>query len=63
MFARIAVDFLRAAFAKPDRLAGRGRLDPMKFDLGVCPGCRGLRATASTVCQTCGSAAPVTADA
>ena len=63
MFARIAVDFLRAAFAEPDRPAGRSRLDPMKFDFGVCPGCHGLRATASVLCQTCGSAAPVTADA
>ena len=63
MFARIAVGFLRAAFAAPDRPAGRSRLDPMKFDLGVCPGCRGLRAVASPLCQTCGSAAPVTADA
>jgi len=34
-----------------------------RFDMGVCPGCRGLRAVASPTCQTCGSMAAVTADA
>ena len=37
--------------------------DFTKFDLGVCPGCRGLRAVASLGCTTCGSDAPVAADA
>ncbi len=34
-----------------------------RFDLGVCPGCRGLRAMASLACSHCGSEARVTADA
>ncbi len=34
-----------------------------KFDLGVCPGCRGLRAVASPRCVRCDSEAPVAADA
>ena len=63
MLARTIIDALRTAFAAPDQPSGRSRLDPMKFDFGVCPGCRGLRATASPLCQGCGSAAPVPADA
>ena len=43
--------------------ATRTPRDFSKFDLGVCPGCRGLRAVRSPQCTTCGSAAPVTADA
>ena len=63
MLVRRVIDFLHSAFAAPDQPSGRSRLDPMKFDFGVCPGCRGLRATASALCQSCGSAAPVIADA
>lgn len=37
--------------------------DITRFDMGVCPGCRGLRAVASPTCQTCGSVRAVTADA
>jgi hypothetical protein len=37
--------------------------DFSKFDLGVCPGCRGVRAVKSPQCGVCGSAAAVTADA
>jgi len=37
--------------------------DFTKFDVGVCPGCRGLRAVASLRCAHCHSAAPVAADA
>ena len=37
--------------------------DLSRFDMGVCPGCRGLRAVASPICQACGSARAVTADA
>jgi len=37
--------------------------DFSKFDLGVCPGCRGLRAVASPRCGHCDSAAPAAADA
>jgi len=37
--------------------------DFSKFDLGVCPGCRGLRAVMSPRCVHCDSAAPVAADA
>jgi len=43
--------------------ATRTPLDFSKFDLGVCPGCRGLRAVRSPQCTACGSAAPVSADA
>jgi hypothetical protein len=43
--------------------AARPPRDFTKFDLGVCPGCRGLRAVKSPHCAACGSAAPVTADA
>jgi hypothetical protein len=37
--------------------------DLSRFDMGVCPGCRGLRAVASPTCQACGSVRAVTADA
>jgi hypothetical protein len=37
--------------------------DLSRFDLGVCPGCRGLRAVASLRCLHCDSAATVVADA
>ncbi len=37
--------------------------DVSKFDLGVCPRCRGLRAVASPRCVHCDSQAPVAADA
>jgi len=37
--------------------------DLSRFDLGVCPGCRGLRAVASLRCVHCDSAAAVVADA
>jgi hypothetical protein len=37
--------------------------DFSKFDLGVCPGCRGLRTVKSAQCTACGSRAPVSADA
>jgi hypothetical protein len=43
--------------------ATRPPLDFSKFDLGVCPGCRGLRAVHSPQCATCHSTAPVAADA
>jgi hypothetical protein len=35
--------------------------DFTKFDLGVCPGCRGLRAVAGPQCTACGSTISVTA--
>jgi hypothetical protein len=43
--------------------ATRPPRDFTKFDLGVCPGCRGLRVVKSLQCGACGSAAPVTVDA
>jgi len=43
--------------------ATRPPRDVSKFDVGVCPGCRGLRAVKSPQCTACGSAAPVSADA
>jgi hypothetical protein len=50
---------LFAAEGQPARLPR----DLSKFDLGVCPGCRGLRAVASVRCIHCDSAVPVVADA
>jgi hypothetical protein len=49
-------------FAAESAPARRPR-DFSRFDLGVCPGCRGLRAVASLRCAHCDSAAPVVADA
>jgi hypothetical protein len=46
-----------------DNPAARPPRDFTKFDLGVCPGCRGLRAVQSSQCTACGSTSPVTADA
>ena len=34
-----------------------------RYDLGVCPGCRGLRSASSLRCAACGSTRPVAADA
>ncbi|TAJ32995.1 MAG: hypothetical protein EPO67_08900 [Reyranella sp.] len=53
---------LRDLFAAP-ATESAPPLQLSKFDLGVCPGCRGLRAMASPACSHCGSEAPVTADA
>jgi hypothetical protein len=50
-------------FAAPPGPTDRALLDISKFGIGVCPGCRGLRGTASLRCGHCGSAAPVTDDA
>ena len=51
------------ALFEAESSATRPPLDFAKFDLGVCPGCRGLRAVRSPQCTACGSAAPVSADA
>jgi hypothetical protein len=48
--------------ATSDTPSGRAR-DLARYDMGVCPGCRGLRAVASDACRTCGSVVAVTADA
>ncbi len=55
-------DMLRDLFAAP---APNGNALPRigRFDLGVCPGCRGLRLVDSLRCEHCGSTASVTADA
>jgi hypothetical protein len=57
------LDELQRLFAAPAEPTGRARRDITKFGIGVCPGCRGLRGTASLRCSHCGSAAPVTDDA
>ncbi len=49
-------------FAEPPAPADRPLHDLSRFDLGVCPGCRGLRAAASPRCTHCGSTRPVAAD-
>ena len=51
------------ALFEAETTATRTPRDFSKFDLGVCPGCRGLRVVKSPQCTACGSAAPVTADA
>ena len=50
-------------FAAPPTRYDRPLRDFSRFDIGVCPGCRQIRSVASLRCTTCGSAAPVTADA
>lgn len=50
-------------FAPPAGGTGRPLRDITKFEIGVCPGCRQLRATGSLRCGYCDSAAPVAADA
>lgn len=54
-------DMLRF-LAAPAEPHGRAR-DLARFDMGVCPGCRGLRAVSSPTCHSCGSLVAVTADA
>lgn len=55
-------NFLRDLFAPPPT---KGSVLPRvsRFDLGVCPGCRGLRLVNSPRCEHCGNTASVTADA
>jgi hypothetical protein len=55
-------DMVRELFATPTR-GTSPRLRNGRFDLGVCPGCRGLRLMNSPRCEHCGSTASVTADA
>ena len=50
-------------FVEPPARTDRALPDLTRFDLGACPGCRGLRLATSPRCTHCGSAAPVTADA
>lgn len=54
---------LTALFAAPVAPAERRLPSLARFDLGVCPGCKGLRLVSSPRCEHCGSAVPVTADA
>jgi hypothetical protein len=55
-------DALRDLFAAPVT-ESTPPLQLSRFDLGVCPGRRDLRAMASLACSHCGSEARVTADA
>jgi len=55
--------WLANLFAAPQALSKRPLRDLTRFDIGVCPRCRGLRAVASPRCNHCSSEAPVTADA
>lgn len=54
------LDDLFAESAAPN---DRPLRDLSRFDIGVCPGCRGLRVTASLRCSHCDSTRAVTADA
>ena len=56
-------DILRDLFATPPISEGSTRSRSNRFDLGVCPGCRGLRLMASPRCEHCGNTTSVTADA
>ncbi len=56
-------EMLGDLFAAPPVRSGRTLPDLTRFDLGVCPGCKGLRLATSPRCMHCGSAAAVTADA
>ena len=55
--------WMKSLFAAPTTPRERSLRDLTKFDIGVCPRCRGLRAVASLRCNHCSSEAPVTADA
>lgn len=56
-------DILRDLFATPPMPKASSSPRFTRFDLGVCPGCRGLRLVTSPRCEHCGSTASVTADA
>ena len=56
-------EMLGSLFAAPPARTAPTLRDLTRFDLGVCPGCKGLRRATSPRCTHCGSAAPVTADA
>ncbi len=56
-------DILRDMFAVPPISEGSASTRSNRFDLGVCPGCRGLRLMKSPRCEHCGNTADVTADA
>ncbi len=55
--------WINALFDVTERTSARPLRDFSKIDLGVCPGCRGVRAVASVECSACGSVARVAADA
>ncbi|HYR67385.1 MAG TPA: hypothetical protein VEP47_14695 [Reyranella sp.] len=50
-------------FAAPPTAHDRPLRQILRFDIGVCPGCRQMRSVASMRCAYCGSTAPVAADA
>jgi hypothetical protein len=54
--------WLNDLFAEPTTPNDRPLRDLSRFDIGVCPGCRGLRTVASPRCDNCGSTRPVAAD-
>ena len=50
-------------FAAPSAPNDRPLRQIVRFDIGVCRGCRQMRSVASLRCTYCGSVAPVPADA
>ena len=56
-------DILRDLFAAPLTSEGTASTRSSRSDLGVCPGCRGLRMMGSPRCEHCDNTASVTADA
>jgi hypothetical protein len=59
---RMRFKWLDELFAAPSTPHGRPLRDLSRFEMGVCPGCRGLRASASERCSHCGSTKPAVAD-
>lgn len=55
-------DILRGLFAAPPTAEGSAPPRVRQFELGVCPGCRGLRLMGSPRCEHCGNTAGVSAD-
>ena len=54
---------VRGLFAAPATPGDRGLRQILRFDIGVCRGCRQMRSVASLRCSYCDSTAPVIADA
>jgi len=59
---RMRLKWLDNLFAAPSASNNRPLRDLSKFELGVCPGCRGLRVSSSEHCSHCSSTKPAVAD-
>ncbi|MBX9944036.1 MAG: hypothetical protein K2Y40_08150 [Reyranella sp.] len=54
--------WLKGWFDAPTAARDRPLFDLSRFDMGGCPGCRGLRTAASLRCSHCGDTRPVIGD-